>query len=723
MESSMKVRAQVYRHHDLRCLIAPQRLAIVGAGTGAASFGGLTLRNCRGFAGQSYLVNPRRDRIEDKPCFPSLSALPEVPDCAVLTVPRDSVEPLVEEAARLGIGAVVVYAAGFAETGRPEWIALQRRLTALAGEAGIRILGPNTAGLVNHVTRMALTFTPDYAFSNPDSASIAIVSQSGGIANGLTQSLHRGVGLSHMLTTGNACDVDVADMVAYLVDDPDCRAIALSFEGLQSPDRLAQAGHLAWQADKPLIVFKGAQSSFGAEAATSHSGYLAGTRQTYDALFEEIGAIQVDSHEALVETARFFAKAGRPAGRGLAVLANSGGAAIIAADEAEAAGVTLPQPAPETGRAIAAAVPDFGAVRNPCDVTAQVLTDHAMLRTCAEALCADDAYGAILWPYLFVREAVAVRRETLSECARAAGKILVFVWMSDWLEGPGAIAAEQDRGTAVFRSMRRAMQAIAAWQAREARRNTLPEARSRLSPPDAPVAAARLLDRAAGRIMAESEAKRVFALYGVPVVQEQLVHSAAEAADVAAAIGFPVALKVDSDDLPHKTEAGAVRLGLGDPAAVAAGFEAVLAAANAFRPGLAVNGVLVQAMAPEGVEIMVGGRVDPLFGPLVVVSAGGILVELLDDAVTARAPVGRARARAMLSALRAGRLLGGVRGRPAVDREALAEVIARLSEFIADHAAAVAEFDVNPVICGPAGPVAVDGLITLAVPRNQGDAT
>lgn len=704
------MRREVYRRSDLSRLIAPARVALVGASPNATSFAGYTLNNSRNFAGTIDLVNPRYEEITGRRCYPSVKALPVAPDCVVIAVPRDGVEDVVNDCVAAGVGGVVIYSSGFAEVGDSHWQDAQRRLGQIARETGLRIIGPNTAGFSRHAAHMALTFTPDFQLFEQFGPAIGIVSQSGGLANGLTQAGHRGVSISHSFASGNACDVDVADFVAYLAEEPECRAIALTFEGLESPERLLQAGMLAWENDKPLIVYKSARGVAGAAAAASHSGYLAGSHAAYRALFDRMGAIEVDSHEALIDTASFFAKAGQPKGGGIAVLANSGGAAIIASDEAEAHGVAMPEPSGATRETIAAAIPDFGAVRNPVDMTAQLLADSSMLGKCADALFSDPKYAAVLWPYLFVRAAVIERRRTLSRYAAQHGKLALFVWMSGWLEGPGAVEAERDPNTAVFRSMDLCMAAVAAWQRRAARRGQAADG-ARLSDPGAAEAVQTALRDVATATVTESEAKRIFGLYGVQTVAEIRATTAQQAADAAATVGLPVVVKVESPDLPHKSEAGAVRLGLMSGGEVRDAFDTVMANARAYSPDARLDGVVVQHMMKQGVEVMVGGRVDEQFGPLVVVALGGVLVELLADSVTGLAPVSVAEAERMLGRLKGARLFDGFRGSAPVDRRALAETIARLSEFIADTADLVSEFDVNPLICAGSDIVAVDGLI------------
>ena len=703
----------VYRRKDIQCVIDPASIALIGASPTPTSLAHQTLLNLSNFAGPLYRVNSRYQKIGDADCYASVSELPAVPECAVLAIGRDLVLPVAEECAARGVKGLVIYAAGFAETGEAERIEQQARLSALAREFGMRIVGPNCLGLFNHQKRYAMAFSKGMKFADTGACNVGLISQSGGISNGLTQALHHGVTFSHSLSAGNACDVDMADYVAYLAEEPGCQSIALVFEGLPAPERLIEAAELAAACGKPLVIYKTGRGASGAEAAMSHSGFLAGSHEAYRAAFRRTGAIEAASTVDMLERAAFFAKAADPKGAGVAVIANSGGAAVISADEAEACGVALPQPCPATLEVLRRNMADFAVPRNPCDAQAAVMGNPAKFAECVEALFADPAYCVVLMPYLYCADAPdhAARFALLDELAGRHGKIAIIAWMSEWLEGPGSARAAQLRNVAIFRDMGRAFGTIAAWQQRVAR-----PARSskRVSPAQAAQSAATLIQRASGKVLTERESKAVLALYGIPVVAERLVANRSEAIAAAQALGMPVALKVESPDLPHKTEAGVIRLNLRNAAEVGEAFDAVMANAGKVTPAPHINGVLVQPMAPQGVEMMIGGRIDAQFGPMVIAGLGGVLVELLKDTTADLAPVSSDEALAMLARLKGQMMLDGFRGAPPVARAAFADVIARVSEFLADQASLIAELDINPLICSERGIVAVDALIVRA---------
>lgn len=711
-----------YACEEMRRLVAPESVAVVGVSERANAFGSRTVANLKDFDGRLYQINARHAELAGRPCYPTIAALPETPDCVVIATPREAVEPVVRECAAKGVGAVLVLAAGFAETGKPEHAAHQRRLVEIARGANMRLVGPNTIGLVNYVRGAGLTFSamPERRPLQPHA--IGIVSQSGSLGFSLAQGIERGVSVSHVLTAGNSCDVDVADYVAYLAQDPHCRAIACLFEGMADPGRMLRAAALAWEADKPLVLYKIATGREGARAALSHTGSLAGSEAAYAAGFARAGVIRVDKLEALVEAAAFFAKlpsakAGVPRARGVAVIATSGGATIIAADKAEAHGVALPQPGPEAAGILAAQVPEYGSTRNPCDVTAQVIGSADSLAACAGALLADPLYGIMVTSHAYAYDSATLRLPVFSRAAAANGKIVCNVWAPDWLGGPGARETESDPHLALFHSMDRCFAAIAAWHRRDALRRAGRTAEGRISDPAAKERMDALLAQVGGSSLTEREAKRVMALYGIPVVEDRLVGSAAAAREAAEAIGFPVVLKGESPDILHKTEAGLVKLDLKSAAEVERAYADILAAVDATTPRPDFRGVVVQPMVPRGIEVMVGARYDAQFGPLIVVGLGGVLVEILRDTALSLAPVGRAEADAMLRSLKGAALLDGFRGAPAVDVARLAEIVCRFSELAADAGGAVAEMEINPLICTADRIVAADALIVKGGPH------
>jgi acetate---CoA ligase (ADP-forming) len=700
----------VYRHAELDRVLNPKNVCIVGASPKAGSFGERVLANLSGFAGNIYLVNSRYDQIGERRCFPSLDSLPENPDCVAVVAPRDAVEEIVLEAARLRVGGVILYASGYAETRLPERIELQRRLGNIGIETGLKILGPNCLGIANYSRGARITFSEYPAPRQTRGVSIGIASQSGALSQAMAQAVECGAPISHVFSAGNQADVDVADFVAYLADEPSCHAIACAFEGMAHPQRLLQAAEIAWRRGKPLLINKIATGALGAEAAISHTGSLAGSDSAYRAAFERGGAIVVEEFEGLMEAAAFFAKAPPPKARGIAVLAASGGAAIMAADKAELYGLALPQPCAAVQRVLEANIPDFGSARNPCDVTGQVVNNPQSMPACSDALLSDAAYGALVVPQTLVFETYKTRLTSLASQSQHHGKITCSVLISNWLQGPGTLEAEMSAHLALFRSIDRCFRTLAAWhhranlQARGAR--TL----VRAADLSAAAKAAQLIAAARSNRLTERESKAVLNLYGIPTVREISADSLESALAAAAQLGFPLALKAESADIVHKTEAGVVALNLRSSAELSAAYERVMANARRFAPAN-ITGVLLQPMVPAGIEIFAGVRIDPLLGALVVVGFGGVLVELLRDSAVELAPINADEAARMLAKLKGAALLKGFRGAAAVNLATLADIIVRVSEFAADQCGNIVEADINPLICAGERIIAVDALI------------
>jgi acyl-CoA synthetase (NDP forming) len=701
----------VYRHAELDRVLNPNSVCIVGASPKSGSFGERVLANLTGFGGNIYLVNAKYQTIGERRCYPTIADLPENPDCVAVVAPRDAVEEIVSESARLKVGGAILYASGYAETQLPERIELQRRLLNIGLESGLKILGPNCLGIANYLRRARISFS-DYPVPREMlGLSIGIASQSGALSQSLAQAMECGVSVSHAFSAGNQADVDVADLVAYLADEPSCHAIACVFEGMSHPQRLLEAAQIAWRNGKPLLIHKTATGMLGAEAAISHTGSLAGSDSAYRAAFARGGAIVIEEFEGLMEAAQFFAKAPSPRARGVAVLAASGGAAIMAADKAEIYGIALPQPGDPVRRILEANIPDFGSARNPCDVTGQVVNNPLSMPACSDALLSDSAYGALVVPQTLAFEMYKTRLSSLASQSKHYGKITCSVLISNWLQGPGTAEAESSAHVALFRSMDRCFRTLAAWHHRADSISRGARKLSRISEPCATDSAARLIAAARHDRLTPRESKAVLDLYGIPTVREIGADSIETAVRAATQLGFPVALKVESADIAHKTEAGVVALNLRSVEEVRAAYDRIIANARAFAAHAVINGVLLQPMVSAGIEVVVGARVDPLLGPLIVAGSGGVLVELLRDAAVELAPINLGEALNMLRRLKSTALFDGYRGGGVIDMPGLADILVRVSELAADQQALILELDINPIICTASRMTAVDALI------------
>ncbi|MCX8132399.1 MAG: acetate--CoA ligase family protein [Roseococcus sp.] len=693
---------------SLTRLLAPRSIAVIGVSGEPTGFGARTVQNMAGFDGEVWCVNPKYagQELHGRPCFASVADLPGAPDSAVIALPRIGVMEAVTALAAKGGGGAVIYASGYGETDLPERAEEEARLRETARALGFPLLGANCLGFVDHAQRVGATFMPDYVKMTAPAGGVGVVSQSGALGYALMQAAERGFAMCHMTTAGNATDLDVCDLAAFQLTLPHCRSIALAVEGLRDARRLFLLGEMARGLGKPIVVLKLGRGEVGARAAMSHTGSLAGSTAAWSAGFRRAGMLEVEDFDALLETAGFLAKAPPPKARGVGILTPSGGAGIMAADHAEFAGLSLPQPAPETEATFRAILPEFGSPRNPCDLTAQVATNPKLFEDCMVAMLNDAQYGCVVFPVVYhnpAPTATPARMRTLDPMAAAAGKPICIAWVPESLEGPGAEAVDSAPHLSLFRSMRRMMNAIRLWH----RHHTPPP------PPGAPLADPPALPAGARRLM-EAEAKALFAAAGLPVGEERRAASLDEALAAAEALGYPVVLKLDSPDVAHKTEVDGVQLDLRDAAALRAAHARIMAGVARHAPSARVEGVLVQRMAPRGVELILGARRDPQFGPLVLVGLGGVQAELWKDVALEVAPVSPEGALAMLRSLRAFPLLDGFRGVPKVDLPAVAEAIARFSAFVAALGERLEEAEINPLLCRPDGCLALDGLMILS---------
>jgi acyl-CoA synthetase (NDP forming) len=666
------------------------------------------LDNLTHYAGDIFLVNPKYERLGSRPCYPSLSALPVVPDCVVITLPQHAVVNAAREAADVGAGGAIVYASGFAETRSAERVAQQQLLIDIARGSGMRILGPNCVGVVNNLIGAGLLFQVGYATLNRIAGRVGLVSQSGALGYAVLQGVQHGRAYTHMLSSGNSCDVDAFDLANYLVEEPECRAVACILEGINVAKSLHELGERAQIARKPVLIYKTAVDAAGAEAAKSHTGSLASSSAALEAAMRRGNFVQVSSLAELAETADFFAKTSAPAGEGIAIMATSGGAAVMAADAASQHGMDLPQPGVDAQKVLEASIPEFGSAKNPCDITGQVLNDPLSYVACARAMLSDPAYGALVLPQVTPNEAMAEQRcAAASQLSAEAGKPVCIVWLPEWLEGPGSGIYARDERVSFFRAMDRCFSALSKWQHwhHRLRAPRAPDVIRKLS--SEKVMHALDLLRGQPQVVTERVAKEIISACGVPVVSEIHATSSQDAVQAAERLGYPVVLKLDSPHAAHKTEMGFVRIGLVDALSVIDACNEMTLRAEDVRS----DGFLVQSMVNGHVELMLGMKRDPVFGPLVLVGLGGVFAELLGDVASELAPVSLEVASGMLRRLVAYPILEGYRGKPGVDLDRVAKIISDFSLLCHELDSQIEEIDVNPLVCSAREVTAVDALM------------
>jgi acetate---CoA ligase (ADP-forming) len=686
---------------DLTRLMAPRAAALVGATDHPTSFGGRVFQQMTGFGfpGRIYPVNPRLSGIRGLTCYPSLTELPETPDHVGIIVATGRVFDVLADCARIGVPFATVYSAGFAETGTDEGRERQARLVAFARETGMRIMGPNCNGVINFVDGFAMTSTAAIKGPRRPPGNIGVVSHSGGLGqiNVMWRAQEIGLGVSYEASCGNEADLDILDFTRFMLRSEATDVVLLAIEAIKDGEKLKAVAREAAELEKPLVVLKVGRTAAGSRAAASHTGALAGDDAIYDALFRQYGVTRVYECNELYEMAVLLRRRHWPRGRGAASVAATGGNIVQVADAGASAGLEWPEFAPGTLSALAVLMPGYGRVSNPTDLTSLATGEQALYRK-ALATIAEDPGVAFMVPI-----AASIARDDLEAIAAlvtGCGKLAAMLWVGGCSDDPAfsrrdlvqaGVPVYRD-ATPCFRAARAAFDFGAHAAARKA--GELEPVR----PDGLDVAAARRRLAACGPKLSEREAREVLAAYGIATGREALARSPEEAIACARAFGGAVALKIDSPDIAHKTEAGAVRLNVSGDDAVGSAYAEVVQAARVHAPGAAVNGVLVQEMAPRGVEMMLGVVRDPVFGPVVAAGLGGIYVEVLKDVTYRAAPVTVMQAQAMLRELKSARLLDGVRGMEPRDAGALAELLVRLSWFAHDFRREIAEIDLNPLV-------------------------
>ena len=694
------------RARNLQRLLAPRHAAFIG-GKDAA----IAAEHCRslGFGGPVWGVNPHRETLAGEPCFARVEDLPEAPDAVFLAAPRDAAVEVVESLRRRGAGGVVCFTAGFGELGEAG-ATRERALVAAAGD--MALAGPNCYGLINYVRGMALW---PFAFGGERvDRGVAVVTQSGMLGSDITMN-RRSVPLAYVISAGNQAMLGVEDYLEVLVGDRAVAAIGLHLEGLRDATRFCQAAIAALEAGVPIVVLKTGTSDIGRRLTATHTGSLAGEDEVYQALFDRLGIIRVDSPVQLLETLKVLSLAGVPRGRRLAGFAASGGNVTLLADYAQSLGLTFSAPSPAAAETMSALLPGVASVSNPLDYTTPLWGREAELTALFEAVLADDYDAALLvqdYPHPDLEEMkpgyLADARAFMTATGKTglpAAVVSVLPENIDRETRAMVIAG----GLAPLQGIKEAMLGVAAACAYGERRAELIA--------DGRAAHLQLLqaDPAPGEIepVSEWEGKQRLATAGVPVPEGRLA-DAARAPLVAEELGFPVAIKMVSQHLAHKTEAGAVRLNLKNAAEVAEAVEAIAAAVAKSMPEACSEDFLVERMTAQSVaEILIGIRRSDAFGQVLVLASGGTLVELVRDSRTLLLPTDRASVAEALASLKISKLLDGFRGRPAGDREAAIDAVLTVAAYAQAKRDSLEELEVNPLLVTPDGVAAVDVLLRI----------
>jgi acetyltransferase len=683
--------------HPLDSLFSPDSIALIGASRDLEKIPGRLLSMLRKneFPGKIFPINPNYGDIDGLKCYPSIADVGQPIDLAIVIIPARVVLGALEQCAAVGVKNAVIISSGFAEEGGDS-AAIQDAIAELAKKTGMRISGPNAEGFYSQAQRVAATFSPTVDVK-PGTAQliatkrrIGIVAQSGGIGFAI---YHRakalGVALSYIISAGNESDLGAGEFFEYMVQDASTDVILLFIEGIRDVDKFLVAARRAAEIGKPVVVTKVGRSGAGERAAASHTASMAGWSAAYDAVFAKYGFIISNDLDEAVTIAAVLTTNPLPRGDRVAVLTVSGGAGIWGADTVSMQGLQVPELSEPIQKEISTLLPSYGATRNPIDVTAQGVHSGGLQKS-IDLLDASDEVDAILVVLSLSSDTrMPFKQAELKPVIDAQNKPIVFY--SYTLPSNFARKELAASGAVVLSGLTHVGVAM---------RQLVQRAKFRLAPP-AEAAASRLHDLAArlkSATLSESDSKSLLRDAGIALPDEILVTEKSALDDAVARTGFPIAMKIQSRDIPHKSEVGGVRVNIASKGEAFAAYEALLESARRHRPDAVIQGVLVGPMAKKGVEIIVGTLLDATFGPMVMVGLGGITTELFRDVIYRPAPVSAAEASSMLAELKAAPLLNGFRGAAKTDIPALSQLISQVSVLAAQFRAEISEIEINPVL-------------------------
>ncbi len=695
--------------NGLKPFFSPRGVAIIGASAAPnkLSFGILRNLSQYGYSGHIAPVNPKEKEILGYPSYSDIASVPDPVDLAVIVLPAQMIPGVLEDCGKRGVKAVVIISGGFKELG-PEGAAVEAGLVDIARKYHMRLIGPNCVGTLDMYTGLNTTFIQGL----PAKGSIGFVSQSGAVAGGVVEIIRdKFIGFSMFATLGNEADVTETDMIEYLADEPNTKVIASYVEAITDGQRFMQAVKKVSR-HKPIIMLKAGRTSAGARAVSSHTGSLAGSYTAYKAAFEQAGVIEVESLADLFDYSMAFANLPLPKGPRVALITNGGGPAALVSDGISSSGLQMADLTPESQAALRPHLNPAAQIGNPVDMLGAA--DAAEFSVALKTVLADpnvDIAIAILVPQALVNtDGVA---QAIVDQAKAQDKPVVAVFVGEW-STKKAREILHTNGIPMYTHPETPGKVLSALlnYAKWLQKSNQDEVK--LQNLDQ-VAVKTLLEQAKGQpALGEVLTRPLLAAYGMPVVAGEMATSAEAAAQAAQRVGFPVVMKIVSPDILHKSDVGGIRLNLGSPEAVRAAYDDMLRSIAIKLPSAHLEGVLIEAMAPKGQEVIVGMRRDPNFGPLMMFGLGGIYVELFGDVSFRVAPLTYNDALDMIHSTRAGRLLTGFRGMPEADVEAVAQTILRLSRLAVDFPQ-ISEIEINPLLVLPKdkGTLALDGRVIL----------
>ena len=694
----------------VKAMLSPRSIVILGASEQLSKINGRPLKFLleKWYRGGIYMVNPKYPQIAGITCYPSLEEIACVPDLAIVALPAEMVCEAIIALGKKGVSSALVFSSGFGETGTAGKN-LETQLLQVARSSGVRVCGPNCLGLINAFESVYATFS-QYADGDTHPGSVGFVSQSGAFGTAIAAlARRRGMGLGYFVNTGNEVDLGFSEIMQEVLKDDRIKIAAGYLEGVKDGPGLKRLAESAMKANKPLVLTKVGRLGAGALAAASHTGSLAVEDGLFDAVARQYGIVRARNEEQMLDILEVMLYAAPPAGNRLGIVTQSGGAAVMMADRAEELGLVISRLTPGTEAALQKIIPGFGAYKNPVDVTGQFVANPAILRDSIKVMLADPEIDVVIvWLQLMANH-VDLLVDLFSEVRGQTTKPFVVCWVAAPEE---AITRLHQNGIAVLRGAEPAVDAVAAFvRYSKTRREWLHQQEHAAAHRSGTVDVTTI-----GEMHAVVPTIKAFAMLssmGIPMAEVGLATSEEGAVEIWRRYAGPVALKIESPDITHKTEAKGVQLNVNDEASIRNAYRSIMASAREYSPQADLTGVIVQRMSTGGLEIVIGVKRDPTFGMMVMVGIGGIFVEILHDVAWRQAPFTERIALQMLDELRMRAVFDGVRGAPPIDKQSIAQLLVRVSEFADGLSSRLVELDLNPVLMGKNGPIAVDCVMVL----------
>ena len=679
---------------NLKRLLNPESVAVIGASDDPLRIGGrpISYMLSQGYRGVILPVNPGRETVQGLKAYASVEHLPQAPDVAIVAVAANKALDVIAQLGERGCAAAILFSAGFAEAG-PEGALLQDEMVRVARRHGMRLLGPNSLGMINPRNGFYGSFASGMELGFPEPGRVGIASQSGAYGAHITcLARERGIGLSSCIMTGNEADISLGDVIQMLVDDPDTDVIAVYSEGIREADGFIAALAAARAARKPIVMMKVGTSTVGSAAAQSHTASIAGDDAVTDAVLTEFGVVRAMTTENMLDIAALATRGIFPEENTLGVITVSGGAGVIISDAAERHGLPMPEMPQATQQRLKEILP-FASPRNPVDCTAQFLNDFTLAGRFTEAMIQEGGYRSVLGFFTYTGGAASIAPKLREQLKAVREKFPDRLYVMCIMADREKVRQYEADGFSIYEDPSRAVSAISAMGR---------FGKSFAEAPGLPAPVVPALELP-DTTPSEAQAKRMLAQAGIACAPEQTCTTADQAVDAANALGYPVVMKILSPDILHKSEIGGVLLGMQSDTDVRAGFDTLIDRGTRAAPEARIEGVLVAKQLSGGVECILGIHRDPVFGPVAMFGLGGIFVEIMKDVTFRRCPFGVDVAEAMIRSVKGAPLLLGARGRPPVDIKALAAMLAQLSAVAVAAGPRLMSIDLNPVFAMPEG--------------------